>query len=136
RTRSTILGGMLSVLREHEMARRSSHAHGVPRACRPGWCIGETMGEFLRKKVARSSPSATVGPWMVSILVLANSGREARHFLREVSAPGGPAGIGEDDESRDTDGPLRAALGEAVAVEADSEHEVDTVPGHQHGEEA
>jgi hypothetical protein len=30
-----IWGGMLSVLREHEIAWKSLHAHGVPRACHP-----------------------------------------------------------------------------------------------------
>jgi hypothetical protein len=36
----TIGGGMLSVLREHEIAGKSSHAHGVPRACHPGRPLG------------------------------------------------------------------------------------------------
>src|SRR5512135_151533 len=64
------------------------------------------------------------------------SGRRSDYARAQVSTPGGGGGEGEDGQDDAGDGPLAAAFGEPVAVQADAEHEVDPVPGHDHREEA
>src|SRR5262249_44328630 len=55
--------------------------------------------------------------------------------IPELAPPGGGEWPGQDGRDDHGHGPLRAALDEAVAVQADAEDEVDAVPGHDDGEE-